>query len=336
MRTREEIIARLFARTTQGIKFGVDRIKEATGRLNNPQDSYKIIHVAGTNGKGSVCAFLESLLRYQGYSTGLFTSPHLVNFEERFIVNGKPVLPEEWLEVYSDIEDIIDHYSLTFFEISTLIAFELFRRKKVDWAIIETGLGGRLDATNIVIPQATIITSLSVDHPEYLGDTLFSVAGEKLGIVKKNAPLIMAKHNDDSVTELALQTCKDSSAPFIVADEKEVDTVTQTGSGNKFQYKGMQYTISMCGKYQIINALCALKAFDALEMPTDDRTVQAIDKTYLPGRFQIVTVKGKEVIYDTAHNPDASANLCKEIKRRFGNKPVCIVTGIMADKDGIG
>ena len=142
--------------------------------------------MAGTNGKGSTCSFIESVLRASGFKTGLYTSPHILRFEERFRVNGEIVTEDKWLSVYKDIHDKLDIYNLTFFEASTLIAFELFKRENVDWAVFETGLGGRLDATNIIMPQVSVITRIAMDHMDLLGYTLADIAKEKFGIIKRH------------------------------------------------------------------------------------------------------------------------------------------------------
>jgi len=173
-----DIRTHLFSLATRGIKYDLDRMRHAALMCNNPQDQYSSFHVAGTNGKGSTCAFLESVLRSCGKKTGLFTSPHLVRFEERFMINGRPIGEALWLAVYEDLRPTIDEQELTFFEATTLMAFELFLREKVEWAVFETGLGGRLDATNVVVPRVSVISRLALDHKEYLGNDLVSVAGK--------------------------------------------------------------------------------------------------------------------------------------------------------------
>ena len=333
MRNREDILKNLFARTTQGIKFGLERISEAAACINNPQNAYNSIHVAGTNGKGSVCAFLESILRFQGYSTGMFTSPHIVRFEERFIINGKPVTTQQWLDVYQDIEDIANRYSLTFFEISALIAFELFKREKVDWAILETGMGGRLDATNIVIPRASVVTNIGIDHTEYLGSDILSIAKEKFGIIKENIPLIIVEQDNSEIMDTALRITKEKKSPCIVVDKKEACDMVQTDYGNTFKYKNTCFAVPLNGTYQVMNALCAIKSIELLKLAKEEIMVEAISKTFSPARFQTFEVKGKKVVFDVAHNPQATGELCELIKQRFRDTPVCIVAGILADKD---
>ncbi len=224
MHTASDIEHRLFNRTTKGIKLGLDRMFAAAATLGNPQNAYQCIHVAGTNGKGSTSAFIESVLREHGFKTGLFTSPHIISFEERFMINGKPIITRQWMDVYRSVEPIIEDLRLTFFEAVTLLAFELFKREKVEWAVFETGMGGRLDSTNIIIPKVASITAIAMDHMNFLGDNLLSIAGEKLGIVKKGIPLVMALPLQKEIVELAWAKCKELNAPcFFVSGKDALD-----------------------------------------------------------------------------------------------------------------
>ncbi len=333
MYNRESILEELFSRTAQGIKFGLDRIEKSVNSLGNPHNSFNTVHVAGTNGKGSVCAFIESILRHNGYSTGMFTSPHISGFEERFVLNGKPSKTHEWLGVYRDIEDIINKYYLTFFEISTILAFELFKRKKVDWGIIETGLGGRLDATNIIKPEISVVTNIDIDHTDYLGTDIISVAKEKLGIVKAKVPLVIDGENDPEIIEMARNVCVEKTCPYIIADKAELKDIMPVGKGTKFSYKNRVFTIALPGSYQVMNALCAIKAVETLDFTVDENMVEAIEKTIIPCRFQIVEIKGKKIIFDVAHNSMAAKKFTDALKMNFGHVPVCIIAGIMSDKD---
>ena len=252
----------LFSLTAKGIKYDLERIREAAKIFGNPQNTYRSFHVAGTNGKGSTCAYLESILRSMGFRTGLFTSPHIISFEERFCICGKPVTEECWLEVYKDQQEIIRRLNLTFFEASTLIAFEIFRRKKVDWAVFETGMGGRLDATNVINPQVSIITSISMDHTEFLGDSLLSIAGEKLGIVKENIPLVIAKNSEKGVMKLAEDICSRKKADISVVSLDDADEITHTEKGMQFRRNGVLYTINLSGEFQVLNSLLAIKGIE--------------------------------------------------------------------------
>lgn len=333
MYTQEAVLEKLFKRTTHGIRFGLDRITQAAKELGNPHHTFKSIHVAGTNGKGSVCAFLESVLRSQGYTTGLFTSPHIVRFEERFIVNGACVHSEEWLDVYRDIEGLVDRYELTFFEISALIAFELFKRQKVDWAVIETGLGGRLDATNIILPEVSVITSIDIDHIEYLGNDIISIAKEKLGIVKEQVPLVLSVQNSREVIELAQDICAERKSRCVVVQKGDAVDITEDNDGVSFYYRNIPVKVPLHGHYQVVNALCALKTIEVLKLSAGEISIEGIGATVLPGRFQRFHIRGKDIIFDVAHNPQAVEQLCRQIMHRFPKIPVCIVAGIMREKD---
>ncbi len=328
MTLRDSIVDRLFGRTAQGIKYDLDRIHLAAKQLGNPQESFKVIHVAGTNGKGSVCAMVESIIRHHGFKTGLFTSPHLIDFEERFIINGKVISSKEWIELYQKIEPICLKQNLTFFEISTLLAFTLFEHKKVEWAIVETGLGGRLDATNIVDPEVSIVTAISMDHQEYLGDTIEQVALEKLGVVKENTPLVLGKQQNSKIYELAQRVCHERHAPFHCCQFEQ----KETGPTNTVRFKGRNFSVSLAGTYQKDNAHCALKAAELVGIKMNTQTEQAIKATFIPGRFQIVTIKSKSIVFDTAHNPAAAQHFCASLKKRFPDTPLCFIVGIMKDK----
>jgi len=333
MSNRDRVLSKLFSRTTQGIRFGLERILKAAQYLGNPQNAFQSIHVAGTNGKGSVCAFLDSILRLKGYAAGLYASPHIVKFEERFMINGTTVDTDEWLDIYIAIEDVADRHSLTFFEIATLIAFELFRRRKVEWAVIETGLGGRLDATNIITPCASVITSIGIEHTEYLGSDIISIAREKLGIIKKNVPVIIADHENPDVLACAQMAAQEQNADCIIADENEASDVKAIDAGTGFLYKGRRFLTPLTGRYQVMNTLCAVKAAERLGLADLPALADGVAKTSIPGRFQIQKIPGKTIIFDVAHNPQATRELCKTIRQRFPGSPVCIVAGIMADKD---
>ncbi len=333
MRNSQKLLEDLFARTTQGIKFGLKRITRAAEELDNPQNSFKSIHVAGTNGKGSVCAFCESIFLCQGMKTGLFTSPHICNFEERFRINGTCVSTDEWLAVYEEIEETVVQNELTFFEISALIAFELFKRGNVEWAIIETGLGGRLDATNIVHPASSVITNIGIDHTEYLGNDIRSIAKEKLGIVKARIPLVIAEQNYPEVIPLAQQVCKERHSPMDVVSYTDATDLELNDSGSTFYYKDTILSIPLSGKYQVLNALCALKTTEVLNMFGEQSAGEALGKAVLPARFQVASIKGKTVVFDVAHNPQAASVLCKTLTQQFGDLTISIIAGIMADKE---
>ncbi|MBN1127807.1 MAG: bifunctional folylpolyglutamate synthase/dihydrofolate synthase [Chitinispirillaceae bacterium] len=333
MQTAEKIRNRLFSLRTRGIRYGLERVMRAAARMDDPHNSCPCIHVAGTNGKGSVCAFLESGLRRLGFTTGLYTSPHLVAFEERFLINGRPVSEESWIAVYEEIQPLIDEQELTFFEVATLMAFELFRRAGVEWAIYETGLGGRLDATNIVMPRVSIITSLALDHEEYLGKGLAAVAGEKLGIIKHRTPVVMALPESDEVRSLAMIHAIRNETDVAFVSPDQCGRYAEETDAMRFIWHGQEFVIRLPGVYQLLNAQLAVSALRSAGFFNLQAVAQGFVQARLPGRFQIETVGGKTVVFDVNHNPHSAQAFCSELRRRFPGRSIVMVVGIMKDKD---
>jgi dihydrofolate synthase / folylpolyglutamate synthase len=332
-----EIAQRLFSRTTHGIKLGLERMHSAAARFDDPQNSYASIHVAGTNGKGSTCAYIEAVLRGQGFRTGLFTSPHIVSFEERFIISGRPVSSGQWVDVYRDLESTIEELGLTFFEAATLIAFELFKREKVEYAVFETGMGGRLDSTNIIVPRACAITRIAMDHMNFLGNDLLSIAKEKLGIVKEGVPCVMAEPDSPEVGSLAQRICGERGARLAFANvTKDAFDAETTARGVSFTYEKQRFDASLCGAHQVENATVAIKTLKAAGIADLQEISSAIKTAFLPGRFQVEQVNGKTVVFDVGHNPDAVQSFVDTCSRRFGETPLAVVVGIMKDKDMAG
>jgi dihydrofolate synthase/folylpolyglutamate synthase len=333
MKSSQQIAHKLFLRTSFGIKMGLDRIKAAADSIGNPQNTYPCFHVAGTNGKGSVCVFLDSCLQSFGLKTALFTSPHILNFEERFIINGKPIKSKKWIEVYYDLKKIIEKYNLTFFESATLIAFELFKREKVEFAVFETGMGGRLDATNILLPSVSIITKIAYDHKQFLGENLISIAKEKLGIIKKGIPLIMAEPEEKTIKDLAIKYCKKMNCEWIFVNENLAKNIKEKKTGISYIFNKKRIELKLHGKYQIVNSLIAIKALKKAGFNDEKIIINGLKKAFIPARFQITKIKNKKFIFDVGHNPNASESFLKTYKLIFKNKKLCIITGIMKDKD---
>jgi len=334
-----QIKSTLFSHVNKGIKYDLDRMFKASSLCDNPQNSYLSIHVAGTNGKGSTCAYIESVLRHAGYKTGLYTSPHITNFEERFRIDGQEINEDIWFDVYKDQEKVINDLDLTFFEAATLMAFEIFKRAGVRYAIFETGMGGRLDATNIITPKVSVITKLALDHCEYLGSTLEAIAGEKLGIVKPGVPLVMLEPNDRRIKKLAVDKCVElgSESVFSPADitngASGVTDVVCLDDGVSFCHDGRRYDLSMIGEYQVQNAVLALNALGRVDDFDYQVVYEGMKSAVLPGRFQIVNVQNQQVVIDVGHNPDAAEALVGALKKRFPNKRFSFVLGMMRDKD---
>jgi len=335
MQSPNEIKSRLFSLVNKGIKYDLDRMYKAASLCGNPQKSYKSIHVAGTNGKGSTCAYVESVLRHAGYKTGLYTSPHITNFEERFRINGVDISESAWFDVYKEQESIINDLGLTFFEAATLMSFEIFKRSGVDYAVFEVGMGGRLDATNIIVPEVSIITKLSLDHQEYLGDTIEKIAGEKLGIVKPGVPVVMLDPVKPSIKSLAEKKCSNANSELIFVNTDNAVDVIHTDDGVSFRHKNHQYNISLQGEHQIQNALLALTAVERIAgVDIDHQTVYTgMKSASIPGRFQVIDIDGRAVIIDVGHNSDAANILINTLDARFPDRRILFVIGIMRDKD---
>ncbi|MCL2690199.1 MAG: bifunctional folylpolyglutamate synthase/dihydrofolate synthase [Chitinispirillia bacterium] len=328
-----DVRLQLFSLVNKGIKYDLDRMFKAAALCGDPQKSYKSIHVAGTNGKGSTCAYIESVLRQSGYKTGLYTSPHITNFEERFKINGVDIEESVWLDVYKEQQKVIDDLGLTFFEAATLISFEIFKRSKIDYAVFEVGMGGRLDATNIITPQVSVITKLSLDHQEYLGDTIEKIAGEKLGIVKTKVPVVMLDPVNPPVKSLAEQKCKETGSDLTFVNTNNAGDIVNTNYGVSFRWNNHKYDISLSGEHQVQNALLALTALQKVAGFNYDQLYNGMKNASLPGRFQTMIIEGRTVIIDVGHNPDAMNVLTKAINARFPGKSILFVVGMMKDKD---
>lgn len=292
-------------------------IKEACNMFENPQLTFPTVHIAGTNGKGSTGAFLTSILMQSGYRTGLYTSPHLMDIRERIQIDREPI-PEDAFVFHSlSIQDaLIDERELTYFEFLTLLAFLYFQEEKVDIAVIETGLGGRLDATNVVAPQVVIITPISKDHEKHLGKNLTDIAGEKCGIIKRGVPTVVAKQEPE-VMRIIAKWCDEMGSPVIVADADEISS-----------------KLGLAGRHQRQNAACAVEAAHLL---ADAKFhIENVDKALLQtkwdGRIEVVK-DSPRVILDGAHNPAGAAALADYIGEEIKRDSAVLMLGIMADKD---
>ncbi|MCL2844365.1 MAG: bifunctional folylpolyglutamate synthase/dihydrofolate synthase [Chitinivibrionia bacterium] len=329
-----EIQQNFFGRNRDNIVAGLDRITQAAQDCQNPQFACKIVHVAGTNGKGSTASMIAAGLTAAGFKVGLFTSPHIFYFSERFRINGKVVGAQKWLSVYDELSDVCEKHSLTFFEISTLIGFMLFKREKCDWVVLETGMGGRLDATNICMPKLSVITTIGMDHMEYLGDTVDKIAGEKLGIVKQNIPLVISAANVPSVIDLAHERCRHTSSQCIVSDLARIKIAPNSENLREILLDDKEkYTLTMDGDFQKINFVSALTALETLGFGGNQKVINAIAKTRITARMEKREINGKQVIFDVAHNPQSMEGLVKSLSKENISKPLSVIFGIMSDKD---
>ncbi len=315
---------------------GLDHMSAACKEMGNPQDGYPLIHVAGTNGKGTVCHTLASVYQQAGYRVGLYISPHLLDFRERIRVNGAMVTDDGLLQFFREYYPVLDRYHLTYFEIFTVMAFWWFRRLNVDIAVIETGLGGRLDATNIINPIITSITSVSMDHKEYLGSTISEIAAEKAGIIKKNIPVVIGKLPNPA-KKIVTERAKVLNSEVITADDlkparKKEEVVFHLNG------KVIYFTTDLYGPVQAVNLAVCWKIITKLQdrLPVSWKQFglaagQIRVQSKLMARFEPLQ-SGQCWYFDGAHNIEAIRNLKKTIKQfPKGDDPIMVIS-LMKDK----
>ncbi len=325
--------------------FNLDRMRALMAELGNPETKYPIIHVAGTKGKGSVCALSASALCAAGYKTGLYTSPHLLDYCERIQVGGQPISHADLTVLVEEIKPAVARIpKLTTFEITTAIAFLYFARQKVNAAVVEVGLGGRLDATNVVAPKVAVITSLSYDHMAVLGDTLAKIAGEKAGIIKPGVPLVSAPQKPEAMEVLA-RIAKERHAPMTLVGRD----ILYRGDGHNLDGQALQVQpvsgpsldliIPLLGGHQIENAAIAVAALGILREQGLKIPDQAIQRGFAqakwPCRFEILR-REPPVVIDSAHNRDSALRLRETLDEYFPGKPVILIFCALEDKDILG
>lgn len=332
----QESLNKLFALHTFGIKLGLDNIKAFLNAIGNPQKKIKTVHVAGSNGKGSTASFIASILMEAGYETGLYTSPHFVKFNERISINGK-LIPDDYIANFVDRnQKYIEDYKLTFFEVTTAMAFEYFVFMNVDYAVIETGLGGRLDATNVLDPLACVITSISLEHTNVLGEKLEQIAFEKSEIIKKGSKVFIGIIPEEAIKVIEQKT-KSVKSELFCLEEYIVEK-----SGNIQLYTEEldfdEWEVPLKGRHQKYNAalaaLCIAKTFDI-----DDPSVitngikNVVRNTKLQGRYEVV-LSNPRIILDSAHNPEGIHSLVNEFKSDKSRYSKSIILfSVMKDKN---
>ena len=337
----------LFARTTGNTKFGLERTEALLEKLGAPHRQLFAIHVAGTNGKGSVVAACEALLRATGRRVGRYTSPHLVDFRERITIDGKPIAEKAVLGFLEKWTPYAEEIGATFFELTTALAFDYFARDKVDIAVIETGLGGRLDSTNVLTPKVATVTSIGLDHTDLLGDTLEKIAGEKAGIFKRDIPAVIGE-SSPSIRRLLKTWARDAGATPVVAvdDEFEIADITVSDAGTSFQLKSIggradlghldgNLTTPLIGEYQARNTAVAIATLTALGddyLPAPNSISKALSSMFLPGRFQR---RGK-CVFDVAHNPAGARTVASTAIAMKLPSPRTALLAVLADKDWKG
>lgn len=315
-----------------GIKLGLEEVTKLLNILGNPHQKCKSIHIAGTTGKGSTAAFLAQILQEAGYTVGLYTSPHLIKFNERIKINGKGISDQDLISLVKTVKEKVEQNNLqpTFFEFTTALAFLYFAREKIDVAVIETGMGGRLDATNVIQPEVAVITNISLDHQQYLGETKEKIAVEKAGIIKRNGIVVTAE-KDREVIKIIERSCMEKKAKLFLTNEAQLKEWNL--NGQSFILDGSEYNISLLGEHQLQNAAVAIKATSLLRergfsiSPLNIR--QGLKKAYWPGRLEVVC-KEPFILVDCAHNVAGMQELTKFVRALPQRK--VLLLGIAADK----
>jgi dihydrofolate synthase/folylpolyglutamate synthase len=336
LKTYSDALDFLYARTTGVWKFGLERVEGFLGALGDPHRRIKTIHVAGTNGKGSVCATLEATLRAKGLRVAKYTSPHLVDFRERFIIDGAAVDPDRIVRFVEQWTPEVERLGATFFEATTAMAFSFFDEAAVDIAVIETGLGGRLDATNVLTPATSGVTTIGIDHVEYLGATREEIAFEKAGIFKPGVPAVVGDADPEIRALLARYARERGASPIrVVYDEGGPTNVSVQASGTTFLIGATSYTTPLLGAHQAVNAALALAMLAELPerlRPSASEIAAGFSNVELPGRFQ---QRGK-YLFDVAHNPDGAEVLATTLRAVRPARPVVALFSVLADKDWRG
>lgn len=332
----------------EGYKPGLERIKRLLDHFDNPQQNLKIIHLAGTNGKGSTAAILEQIYRDSGYKTGLYTSPHIFHFNERIKINGRAISSLELVELLKELKTALKLLAKTglgrpsFFEIVTVLAFIYFQRHQAEIVILETGLGGRLDATNVIeSPLISLITNISLEHSEFLGDTITEIAAEKAGIIKENSKIISSAAQKE-VLDLIRFKASEKNTKFInLSQEYEIiknkgsltENIVQLKRKNK---KIVEYQLSLLGKHQALNTALALRTVEELaeKFPVTEKSIKkSLKKVYLPGRMEKISAKPL-VFLDGAHNPAAFKEIFAAVSQfQTEYKRLHVILSVLADKD---
>jgi len=321
----------LFGLEQIGIKFGLENISTLVARLGHPERTFTSVHIAGTNGKGSVTAMVDAALRAAGHRSARYTSPHLVDLAERFVIDGRPVAEDALVAEVAHVRETIDRLRAegalavqpTFFEVTTAVAFELFRRARVEIAVVEVGLGGRLDATNVISPVATAITSIAFDHQAYLGSTLREIALEKAGIIKPGVPVVVGELEPDAAAAIE-QVARERGAELVRTSARDAAA----------------FAIGLPGAHQRGNAAIAvglLTILDARGIVVPRQAIAAgLARPEWPGRLDWRRLPdGREVLLDAAHNPAGAAALASYLRRECGSS-LPLVFAAMRDKDVTG
>ncbi|MBA4405776.1 hypothetical protein C0389_00735 [bacterium] len=331
----QSALDKLFSLHQFGIKLGLDNILSLLDQLGNPHKKLRIFHIAGSNGKGSTASFIASILMEAGYKVGLYTSPHFRIYNERIRINGKMIDDEYVASFIANLEDYIEKNSPTFFELTTALAFKYFEEQKVDYAVIETGLGGRLDATNVIQPIASVITSISLEHTQHLGNTIEKIAAEKAGIIKSNSIVLTGRVPVEAKKVFEETTFQCGSKYFPIDDylKMEKERVVIAYKEKMFSL----YSTPLQGDHQLLNAALAIKTVDeCLSLKSglvySNGIKNVINNTGIEGRYEIVNANPK-IIFDSAHNLEGVTSFIEEFSKEYKSySERVLIFGAMRDK----
>jgi len=338
--TYDEAIDFLYNLEHGSVKLGLERIEEATRALGHPERRYRTVHVAGTNGKGSTAAFLAAILEAAGRRTGLLTSPHLLEYGERIRVGGRMLGRERIAALTTELEPLIRETRLSYFEATTALAFEAFARAGIEAAVIEVGMGGRLDATNVVSPDLTVVTGIALDHTKSLGETCELIAREKAGIMKPGAPLLLADCAPGVEAVFRRRGEELDSPVHRLQDRARLESIEPLPRGTKLRIRRGatgpidERRIRLCGEHQARNALLADVGGELLGL-TPDARARGLEAARWPGRFQVLEASGARpaVIVDVAHNPSGCATVVETYRRWMREPEPVLIVGMLGDKN---
>lgn len=323
-----------------GSRPGLDRIMRFLDILGNPQDNLRFIHVAGTNGKGSVCRLLSSVLTDAGYKTGLFISPYIVDFRERIQINNELISEKTLEEAVEKTFPILeklreDSCVITEFEYVMALEFLIHAEAECDVVVLETGMGGLLDCTNVIkSPLCTVLTRIGLDHTAVLGDTIEEIAAQKCGIIKSGS-VVVTSPQDDKAMSVIKKTCAEKNVPLIQSESLNVKVKSESLSGTALSYNGIDLTLNLLGSHQVENAKTALAAIEAAQKHleiSDTNIKNGFLNTTNPARFELLS-RAPYIILDGAHNPDGISALRDSLKKYFQDKKAVLVLGMLSDKD---
>lgn len=327
----EDVLEELYNYSMFGIKLGLENIKNICSHLGNPEREYKVIHLAGTNGKGSTATTIERGLIEAGYRVGKFTSPHIVRFNERIQLDGVEISDKKICEYFIKVKEVLEKTGIksTFFEVTTAMMFLYFKDENIDYLVLETGMGGRYDATNIVDSEIAVITNISLDHVGFLGNDIYTIAKEKAGIIKAGSKVIIG----DSSKEVA-KAIEDEKSDYTDVLKKYKEAEFSLDSKNYItviKLNGRSYNFSLFGGYQVNNFLCAYEVLKTIGI-SDDVIERSAEKVYWPGRFEVIE-KNPLVVLDGAHNVDAAVRLKENINLSYKEDEVVAIVSVLEDKD---